>query len=161
MTLYSVNTKEKLTTTYMVNGRHVPGELKKINYLQRRAHVPLLVSSDLEPSLMRLEAAIFPHYLLETGGATSFPTAMAIAATGRDQDAFDVRGDEGMGAERLHHPLQPPPGTRLLEPRAASTAPPPSTRSTSCSMISIPLCDEAVTPTRRPLRSRSTMILAP
>jgi beta-N-acetylhexosaminidase len=62
----------------------------KINYLQRRANVPLLVSSDLEPSLMRLEAAIFPHYLLETGGATSFPTAMAIAATGRDQDAYDV-----------------------------------------------------------------------
>ena len=62
----------------------------KINYLQRRANVPLLVSSDLEPSLMRLEAAIFPHYLLETGGATSFPTAMAIAATGREQDAYDV-----------------------------------------------------------------------
>ena len=62
----------------------------KVNYLQRRANVPLLVSSDLEPSLMRLEAAIFPHYLLETGGATSFPTAMAIAATGRDEDAFDV-----------------------------------------------------------------------
>jgi uncharacterized protein YcbK (DUF882 family) len=35
MTLYSVNTKEKLTTTYMVNGRHVPGELKKINHLLR------------------------------------------------------------------------------------------------------------------------------
>lgn len=62
----------------------------KINYLQRRANVPLLVSSDLEPSLMRLETAIFPHYLLETGGATAFPTAMAIAATGRDQDAYDV-----------------------------------------------------------------------
>lgn len=62
----------------------------KINYLQRRARVPLLVSSDLEPALMRLESAIFPHYLLETGGATSFPTAMAIAATGRDDDARDV-----------------------------------------------------------------------
>lgn len=62
----------------------------KINYLQRRARVPLLVSSDLEPALMRLESAIFPHYLLETGGATSFPTAMAIAATGRDQDVYDV-----------------------------------------------------------------------
>jgi uncharacterized protein YcbK (DUF882 family) len=35
MTLYSVNTKEKLTTTYMVNGRYVPGELKKINHLLR------------------------------------------------------------------------------------------------------------------------------
>lgn len=62
----------------------------KINYLQRRARVPLLVSADLEPALMRLEAAVFPHYLLETGGATSFPTAMAIAATGREEDAYEV-----------------------------------------------------------------------
>ncbi len=62
----------------------------KLNYLQRRASVPLLVASDLEPSLMRLEAAVFPHYLLETGGGTAFPPAMAIAATGRDQDVFDV-----------------------------------------------------------------------
>ena len=73
----------------------------KINYLQRRASVPLLVSSDLEPSLMRLEAAIFPHYLLETGGATSFPTAMAIAATGRDQDAFDVARAIGQEARAV------------------------------------------------------------
>jgi len=62
----------------------------KLNYLQERANVPLLVASDLEPSLMRLESAIFPHYLLETGGATSFPTAMAIAATGREEDVFSV-----------------------------------------------------------------------
>jgi beta-N-acetylhexosaminidase len=63
---------------------------EKLNYLQRRSRVPLIVASDLEPSLMRLEAAVFPHYLLETGGATSFPTQMAIAATARDSDAFDV-----------------------------------------------------------------------
>jgi beta-N-acetylhexosaminidase len=62
----------------------------KLNYLQRRARIPVLVAADLEPALMRLEAGIFPHYLLETGGATSFPTAMAIAATGRDEDAFEV-----------------------------------------------------------------------
>jgi beta-N-acetylhexosaminidase len=62
----------------------------KINLLQRRARIPLLVASDLEPALMRLETAVFPHYLLETGGGTAFPTAMAIAATGRDQDAYDV-----------------------------------------------------------------------
>lgn len=62
----------------------------KLNYLQRRARVPLLVTADLEPALMRLETAIFPHYLLQTGGATAFPTAMAIAATGRDEDAYDV-----------------------------------------------------------------------
>ena len=35
MTLYAVNTKEKLTTTYMVRGKYVPAELKKINYLLR------------------------------------------------------------------------------------------------------------------------------
>jgi beta-N-acetylhexosaminidase len=63
---------------------------EKLNFLQRRARVPLLVSADLEPALMRLETAVFPHYLLETGGATAFPTAMAIAATGRDDDAYDV-----------------------------------------------------------------------
>jgi beta-N-acetylhexosaminidase len=62
----------------------------KLNYLQRRARVPLIVASDLEPSLMRLEGAVFTHYLMETGGATSFPTAMAIAATARDSDAYDV-----------------------------------------------------------------------
>jgi len=62
----------------------------KLNDLQRRATVPLLVSSDLEPGLLRLESAIYPHYLLETGGATPFPPQMAIAATQRDSDAYDV-----------------------------------------------------------------------
>jgi beta-N-acetylhexosaminidase len=62
----------------------------KLNDLQRRAAIPLLVSSDLEPGLGRLESGVFTHYLLETGGATAFPSAMAIAATGRDQDAYDV-----------------------------------------------------------------------
>ena len=58
----------------------------KLNYMQRRAKVPLLVAADLEPNLMRLEAAVFPHNLLETGGATGFTSAMALAATGRDED---------------------------------------------------------------------------
>jgi beta-N-acetylhexosaminidase len=62
----------------------------KINDLQRRAKVPLLVGADLEPGLGRLEGGLFTHYLLETGGATVLPTAMAIAATGRDADAYDA-----------------------------------------------------------------------
>ena len=73
----------------------------KLNFLQRRARIPLLVTSDLEPSLMRLESAVYPHYLLETGGATAFPPQMAIAATGRDEDAFDVAraiAEEGRAA---------------------------------------------------------------
>lgn len=62
----------------------------KINAMQRHARVPLLVSADLEPSLGRLEGGVFTHYLMDAGGATVFPAAMAIAATGRDQDAYDV-----------------------------------------------------------------------
>lgn len=62
----------------------------KLNDLQRRARVPLLVSSDLEPALGRLEGGLFAHYMLDAGGATVFPTQMAIAATGRDEDAYDV-----------------------------------------------------------------------
>ena len=62
----------------------------KLNELQRLAPVPLLVSSDLEPGLLRLESAMYPHYLIETGGATPFPPQMVIAATQRDSDAYDV-----------------------------------------------------------------------
>ena len=62
----------------------------KLNDLQRHARVPLLVSSDLEPGLGRLESGVFTHYLLETGGATAFPPAMGIAATGRDSDAYEA-----------------------------------------------------------------------
>jgi beta-N-acetylhexosaminidase len=62
----------------------------KINAFQRLARVPMHMSSDLEPALGRLEGGVFTHYLLEAGGATVFPSAMAIAATGRDQDAYDV-----------------------------------------------------------------------
>jgi len=62
----------------------------KLNELQRRARVPLLVSSDLEPALGRLEGGVFAHYMLDAGGATVFPSNMAIAATGRDSDAYDV-----------------------------------------------------------------------
>jgi beta-N-acetylhexosaminidase len=63
---------------------------EKINAMQRAARVPLMVGSDLEPNLGRLEGGVFTHYLMDAGGATVFPNAMAIAATGRDQDAYDV-----------------------------------------------------------------------
>jgi beta-N-acetylhexosaminidase len=72
----------------------------KLNDLQRRARVPLIVSADLEPGLGRLEGGLFTHYLLEAGSATVMPPAMAIAATGRDEDAFEaarVIAREGRG----------------------------------------------------------------
>ncbi|MBC7673025.1 MAG: endonuclease/exonuclease/phosphatase family protein [Polaromonas sp.] len=63
---------------------------EKINAMQRAAKVPLLVGADLEPNLGRLEGGVFTHYMIDAGGATVFPNAMAIAATGRDSDAYDV-----------------------------------------------------------------------
>ena len=62
----------------------------KVNNMQRLSRVPLLVAADLEPGLGRLEGGVFTHYLLEAGSATVFPSAMAIAATGREQDAYDA-----------------------------------------------------------------------
>jgi beta-N-acetylhexosaminidase len=62
----------------------------KLDAFQKLARVPLLASSDLEPALGRLEGGVFTHYLMDAGGATVFPTAMAIAATGRDEDAYEV-----------------------------------------------------------------------
>ena len=62
----------------------------KLNSMQRIARVPLLASADLEPGLGRLEGGVFSHYLMDAGSATVFPSNMAIAATGRDQDAYDV-----------------------------------------------------------------------
>ena len=63
---------------------------EKINAMQRASRVPLMFGSDLEPNLGRLEGGVFTHYLMDAGGATVFPNAMAIAATGRVSDAYDV-----------------------------------------------------------------------
>ena len=62
----------------------------KVNAMQRVARVPLMVAADLEPNLGRLDGGVFDHYLMDAGGATVFPNAMAIGATGRVQDAYDV-----------------------------------------------------------------------
>jgi beta-N-acetylhexosaminidase len=59
----------------------------KVNYLQRRARVPLLVASDVEPNLGRLEGGVFAPSLMSGGTATVLPSNMAIGATGRDEDA--------------------------------------------------------------------------
>lgn len=73
----------------------------KVNALQRLASVPLLVSADLEPALGRLEGGVFTHYLMDAGSATVFPPAMAIAATGRDEDARDVGRIIGLEARAV------------------------------------------------------------
>jgi len=62
----------------------------KVNTMQRAAKVPLMVAADLEPNLGRLDGGVFDHYLMDAGGATIFPNAMAIGATGRVEDAWLV-----------------------------------------------------------------------
>ena len=54
----------------------------KINDLQRLARIPMLVHSDLEPNLGRLEGGIFAPYAYRAGSATVIPANMAIGATG-------------------------------------------------------------------------------
>ena len=51
----------------------------KLNFLQRRSKLPLLIASDLEGGA----AFRFP-------GATPFPTNMGVGATRREQDAFEM-----------------------------------------------------------------------
>jgi beta-N-acetylhexosaminidase len=59
----------------------------KVNYLQERARLPLLVASDVEPGLGRLEGGVFAPSLMAAGSATVLPSNMTIGAGGRDEDA--------------------------------------------------------------------------
>jgi len=52
---------------------------EKLNTLQRAARIPLLVAADLESGLAT-----------RTRGGTSFPGNMALGATGRELDAYEV-----------------------------------------------------------------------
>ena len=64
----------------------------KVNAMQAMAlrlpaHIPLLVSSDVEPGLGRLEGGVFTPQLWSAGTATVLPTNMAIGAGGAEADA--------------------------------------------------------------------------
>lgn len=59
----------------------------KVNALQQRARVPLLVASDVEPGLGRLEGGVFAPGVLQGGSATVLPSNMAIGAGGDTRTA--------------------------------------------------------------------------
>ncbi|MFL5563412.1 MAG: glycoside hydrolase family 3 protein [Gemmatimonadaceae bacterium] len=69
----------------------------KLNSLQRHARIPLLVHSDLEPGLGRLEGGVFVPSMLSGGSATVFPTAMAMGAA--DSDSLTYRAAYAIGRE--------------------------------------------------------------
>src|SRR5690606_6508944 len=69
----------------------------KVNALQRRSRLPLLVASDVEPGLGRLEGGVFTPGLLGAGSATVLPNNMAIGATGSEahaREAGRITGEE-------------------------------------------------------------------
>ena len=59
----------------------------KVNAMQRLADIPLLIASDVEPGLGRLEGGVFTPGLLAGGTATVLPSNMAIGATGSEEHA--------------------------------------------------------------------------
>lgn len=63
----------------------------KLNELQRRARVPLLITSDMEngPGMRMGGIYSFPH-LLPQGGGTVFPPVMALGATGDERLAYEL-----------------------------------------------------------------------
>lgn len=63
---------------------------EKINAMQRRSRIPLLVASDVEPGLGRLEGGVFTPGLLAGGSATVLPSNMAMGATGSEAHAREA-----------------------------------------------------------------------
>lgn len=63
----------------------------KLNALQRRADVPLMVASDMENGPgMRLSGIYSLPHLLRQGGGTAFPPVMALGAIGSERLAGEV-----------------------------------------------------------------------
>lgn len=63
----------------------------KLNALQRRSKVPLLVAADLETGAgFRMSGIVHLPTTIPLGGATNFPSMMAVGATGDPELAYQV-----------------------------------------------------------------------
>jgi beta-N-acetylhexosaminidase len=63
----------------------------KVNDLQRHAEIPLLVAADLETGAgFRMWGAVYMPGTIELGGATNFPSLMAVGATGDTALAYQM-----------------------------------------------------------------------
>ena len=63
----------------------------KINYLQSLSKYPLLVGADLETGAgFRMRGAVYLPNNIDLGGATNFPSLMAVGATGNERYAYDM-----------------------------------------------------------------------
>ncbi len=82
----------------------------KINELQRSAEVPLLVAADLERGAgYRFKGAVYLPGIIALGGATEFPSFMAVGATGDTALAREMGRITGVEARALgiHTPFAP------------------------------------------------------
>jgi beta-N-acetylhexosaminidase len=82
----------------------------KVNELQRRARLPLLVAADLERGAgYRFNGAVFLPGAISLGGATEFPPLMALGATGDEKLALEMGRITGREAQALgiHTPFAP------------------------------------------------------
>lgn len=82
----------------------------KVNELQRRARLPLLVAADLERGAgYRFKGAVYLPGIIALGGATEFPPLMAVGATGDETLALEMGRITAREAKALgiHTPFAP------------------------------------------------------
>ncbi len=82
----------------------------KLNDLQSHAKIPLLVAADLETGAgFRMRGAIYMPGTIDLGGATDFPSLMAVGATGREELAYEMGRVTAIEARAMgvHVPFAP------------------------------------------------------
>lgn len=82
----------------------------KLNDLQAHAELPLLVAADLETGAgFRMRGAIHMPGAIDLGGATNFPSLMAVGATGREDLAYEMGRITALEARAVgvHVPFAP------------------------------------------------------
>jgi len=82
----------------------------KLNDLQRHARVPLLVAADLETGAgFRMRGAVYMPGTIELGGATDFPSLMAVGAAGDEHLAYEMGRITALEARAvgIHIPFAP------------------------------------------------------
>jgi beta-N-acetylhexosaminidase len=82
----------------------------KLNDLQRHARVPLLVGADLETGAgFRMRGAVYMPGTIDLGGATDFPSLMAVGAAGDEHLAYEMGRITAIEARAvgIHVPFAP------------------------------------------------------
>jgi len=82
----------------------------KLNDLQGHADIPLLVAADLETGAgFRMRGAVHMPGSIDLGGATNFPSLMAVGATGQEALAYEMGAITATEARAvgIHVPFAP------------------------------------------------------